>query len=88
MGTTKRCLISRAEIARRVVAESNDATEWIWVTGGEPTIHDLDPLIVELRNELCETEEDLEYRKAILSGSWPTALEQLEEALKRAKEKR
>lgn len=45
-------------------------------------------LIVELRNELCETEEDLEYRKAILSGSWPTALEQLEEALKRAKEKR
>jgi hypothetical protein len=45
-------------------------------------------LIVELRNELCETAECLAYREAIMNGSWPTALEQLEEALKRAKEKR
>lgn len=36
------------EIARRVCEQSNTA-EWVWLTGGEPLIHDLLPLIAELR---------------------------------------
>lgn len=32
------------------------------------------------------TSEDLNYRQAILDGSWPTAIEQLERALNNARE--
>lgn len=37
------------EIARRVVACDPGKTKWIWVTGGEPTIHNLTPLVARLR---------------------------------------
>lgn len=33
------------EIARRVVEMATSATEWVWITGGEPTDHTLGPLI-------------------------------------------
>lgn len=36
------------EIARRVVNVAS-GTRWVWITGGEPTIHDLTPLVVVLR---------------------------------------
>lgn len=36
------------EIVRRVSAEANGA-RWVWLTGGEPTIHDLTPLVESLR---------------------------------------
>lgn len=36
------------DIARRCVEEAQGA-EWVWVTGGEPTDHDLTPLVAELR---------------------------------------
>lgn len=36
------------EIVRRALAEANGA-RWVWLTGGEPTIHDLAPLVEELR---------------------------------------
>lgn len=35
------------EIVRRVGAECNGA-KWVWLTGGEPTIHDIEPLVREL----------------------------------------
>lgn len=35
-------------IARRVVAADPGRTKWVWVTGGEPTIHDLQPLVARL----------------------------------------
>lgn len=37
------------EIARRVVGAATPATKWAWLTGGEPTIHDLAPLVTRLR---------------------------------------
>jgi 7-carboxy-7-deazaguanine synthase len=36
------------DLCRRVVATATPATEWIWITGGEPTIHDLAPLTAKL----------------------------------------
>lgn len=33
------------EIVRDIVSVSSTATEWVWLTGGEPTIHDIQPLI-------------------------------------------
>lgn len=36
------------EIVRRVIAEAG-AARWVWLTGGEPTIHDLTPLVTDLR---------------------------------------
>lgn len=36
------------DIARRCVEEAADV-RWVWVTGGEPTDHDLAPLVAELR---------------------------------------
>lgn len=35
------------ELVRRVV--NAGSVKWVWVTGGEPTIHDLVPLVTELR---------------------------------------
>lgn len=32
---------SAREIARRVSAAADSRIEWVWVTGGEPTVHDL-----------------------------------------------
>ncbi len=52
---------------------------------------DVDALIaavVELENSLGMTEDDLDHKNAILDGSWPSAVEQLEAALERAKGKR
>jgi 7-carboxy-7-deazaguanine synthase len=37
-----------AEIVRRAVACAG-VSRWAWVTGGEPTIHDLGPLVLGLR---------------------------------------
>jgi 7-carboxy-7-deazaguanine synthase len=34
-----------AEIAKAVVNAAAPGTEWVWVTGGEPTDHDLAPLL-------------------------------------------
>lgn len=39
--------VGAAEIARRASAFTQ--TDWVWVTGGEPTDHDLLPLFAELR---------------------------------------
>jgi 7-carboxy-7-deazaguanine synthase len=39
--------VDATEIVRRVAAEP---AEWVWLTGGEPTVHDLDPLVRKLRN--------------------------------------
>lgn len=36
-----------AGIVRRAVECSNGA-RWVWLTGGEPTIHDIEPLVAEL----------------------------------------
>ena len=40
--------VSAREVARRAV--SLQACEWVWLTGGEPTIHELGPLVSELRS--------------------------------------
>lgn len=40
--------VGAREIARRAVAVG-DAVRWVWLTGGEPTAHDLPTLITELR---------------------------------------
>lgn len=37
------------EVVRRVMACDTPSTRWVWLTGGEPTIHDLPPLVNELR---------------------------------------
>lgn len=37
------------EIAQRACGVATPGTEWVWVTGGEPAIHDLRPLFTELR---------------------------------------
>ena len=42
-------------------------------------------VIRELEDALAHTEEDLSYAKAVLNGSWPTAVEQLEKALVKAR---
>lgn len=39
--------VEAREIARRVVNAAGGA-RWVWLTGGEPTIHDLAPLVAEL----------------------------------------
>lgn len=44
--------------------------------------------IRELQSEICCLEEDLNYRMCIMSGDWPTAVEKLERALLKAREKR
>lgn len=36
------------ELVRRVVATATPSTGWVWLTGGEPTIHDLNPLVAGL----------------------------------------
>ena len=38
------------EILRRVVAADTPAVKWVWLTGGEPTIHDLVPLTKRLQS--------------------------------------
>lgn len=38
------------ELAREVVAVATKSSKWVWVTGGEPTIHDLKPLTDRLRS--------------------------------------
>lgn len=38
------------EIVRRVLSAATPATQWVWLTGGEPTIHDLEPLVGRLRS--------------------------------------
>jgi hypothetical protein len=40
-----------------------------------------------LYEDLIEKEMDLDYKRAILDGSWPQSVEILEKALARAKEK-
>ena len=40
-----------------------------------------------LYEDLMEKEMDLDYKRAILDGSWPQSVEILEKALARAKEK-
>jgi len=37
------------EIALRVADQMPRGVEWIWITGGEPTDHELTPLVEELR---------------------------------------
>jgi hypothetical protein len=49
---------------------------------------ELTALVDELHEELGNTEEDLNYKTAILDGSWPQAVELLTAALERAKGKR
>lgn len=48
---------------------------------------DLCKLINELTDQLLETECDLNYRTAILDGSWPSAVTLLREALAKAEAK-
>lgn len=38
------------EIALRVADAAGSRIQWVWVTGGEPTDHDLSPLVRELRS--------------------------------------
>lgn len=45
-------------------------------------------LLVWYEDALSLTEDTLDYKKAILDGSWDTAVEQLESALVKAREKR
>ena len=40
--------LTAEDIVRRCVEEAGHA-KWVWVTGGEPTDHDLVPLVTELR---------------------------------------
>lgn len=42
-------------------------------------------LVDELLDAYCQEHEDNSYHQAILDGSWPTAVEQLEHALYKAK---
>lgn len=37
--------VELSELLRAVVAEAKSATEWVWLTGGEPTIHNLQPVL-------------------------------------------
>lgn len=49
---------------------------------------DVEKLILlarDLHEQLCNTEEDLNYLQVVFDGSWPTAVEQLTKALERAK---
>lgn len=40
--------VSLTELVRMVVSEATPVTKYVWLTGGEPTIHELNPLIHEL----------------------------------------
>lgn len=42
-------------------------------------------LVEELLNMICNIGEDRSYKSCILDGSWPSAVEQLERALDKAK---
>lgn len=44
-------------------------------------------LIDELSDQLLEVEDDRDYYAAILDGSWPSAVELLQQALKEAEAK-
>lgn len=41
--------------------------------------------VEELLDHLCDVEADLNYHQVIMDGSWPSAVEQLQKSLKRAK---
>lgn len=45
------------EIAARVmdVIPQGDRDRWVWITGGEPTDHDLKPLLAALKERGCST---------------------------------
>lgn len=45
---TVRSKATASEIVRQCV-EVAGGVKWVWITGGEPTIHDIAPLIAELR---------------------------------------
>ncbi len=45
------------------------------------------PYFEALYENLLEVEFDLEYHKVVLEGDWPSAIEVLETALRRAKQK-
>lgn len=49
------------------------------------TREDLISLVDELSEKYWNTEFDLDYLNAIMDGSWPSAVEQLESAFERAK---
>lgn len=38
------------EIVREVLVVATPAVRWVWLTGGEPTIHNLKPLLAELHS--------------------------------------
>jgi organic radical activating enzyme len=38
------------EIVREVLSVATPAVEWVWLTGGEPTVHNLQPLVSELHS--------------------------------------
>jgi hypothetical protein len=38
-----------ADLARRAAEVATPGCQWVWVTGGEPAVHDLRPLYAELR---------------------------------------
>lgn len=46
--------VDEKEIARRVIACA-DGAQWVWLTGGEPTIHDLPTLVCEMRKYAFRT---------------------------------
>lgn len=47
-------------------------------------VSELREMVRELQDSLCHTEDELNYRMAILDGSWPSAVELLMNALFRA----
>ncbi len=55
---------------------------------GSRDVDSLVALVDELHEALANTEDDLNHKNCILDGSWPSAVEQLEAALDRAKGKR
>lgn len=47
-------------------------------------VEELKQIVNELLDSVMFLEEDLDYKNCILDGSWPSAVEQLKKALKKA----
>jgi hypothetical protein len=73
---------------RRCICELCQFTRRIKRTKRNGSHRQKNKMIDELANRLCYAEDSLDYENCVANGSWPTAVEGMEQRLKRVKEKR
>ena len=73
----RRCICEWCQLSRRIERTKKNGSH-----------QQKNKLINEIVNRLCCAEDSLNYEECVADGSWPTAVEVMEQRLKRVKEKK